>query len=868
MKRYNTTEHPDVPYIPAAVNVGFLYVPLFLVIYFTFGYVHAEEFFNPSALEIDNPSSTPVDLSQFSRAGNHAPGNYYVQVYINGEFVGLDNIEFASEDNRRLQPRLSLAMLEGMGVNIASLPIATKYPRDKLFTPFDNSIPQAKSDFDFEHLKLSISIPQVYMKSDAQGAVESKYWDQGITAAMVNYDFSGSNTWSDGSTGGDNKTDSYYLNLRSGVNISGWRLRNYSAWSYSKNSASDNNGYDTSNSKWDSINTFIQHDVPVIKGTFVAGESYTPSDVFDSIQFRGVQVASDDNMLPDSLRGFAPTIRGIANSNAQVTVRQNGSIIYQTYVSPGVFAINDLYPTATSGDLVVTVRESNGNERTFTQPFANVPIMQREGRLKYGFTVGEYRSSSYDAEKSKLGQLSLIYGLSNELTIYGGTQLSQYYNAFAAGVGFGLGGLGAISLDATKAYTESNSNATADKEGQSYRVQYAKNVQATDSTITLAGYRYSTDGFYTFNEAMDFRDLNINSSVGADKNKRSKVQFILSQNLMGGDWGSLSFSGYQQDYWDYDGYERNFNVSYNSSWKGITWSLMYAYTSSPFQDQGNDQQLALNISIPLSRWLSNSYVNNSFTVDKHGKSLAQTGVSGTALENNNLSYSVAQGYGNQGAGYSGLINADYRGTYGEVSSGYNYNNDSRQINYGAQGVIVVHQHGLTLGQPNSGDLSAMALVRAPGAGGAKVINSTGVNTDWRGYTIVPYLNPYKRTRITLDPGTLKENVELSENVKTVVPTSGAIVLADFNTRVGARALIVLTRGEHVVPFGSTVTLLDDNSNTGIVGEDGQVYMSGLPEEGTLMASWGEGGSQYCRANYMLSAQGNASGIQQASAKCE
>lgn len=70
-------------------------------------------------------------------------------------------------------------------------------------------------------------------------------------------------------------------------------------------------------------------------GELTAGDSYTPSALFDSLPFRGLQLASDDNMLPDSMKGFAPTIHGIARSNAQVTIRQNGYIINQRYVPPG-----------------------------------------------------------------------------------------------------------------------------------------------------------------------------------------------------------------------------------------------------------------------------------------------------------------------------------------------------------------------------------------------------------------------------------------------------------------------------------------------------------------------------------------------------
>lgn len=83
------------------------------------------------------------------------------------------------------------------------------------------------------------------------------------------------------------------------------------------------------------MNTYIQRDIQRLQGQLTLGDSYTPSDIFDSVQFRGAQLASDDNMLPDSLRGFAPIIRGIAQSNAQVTIKQNGYIIYQSYVAPG-----------------------------------------------------------------------------------------------------------------------------------------------------------------------------------------------------------------------------------------------------------------------------------------------------------------------------------------------------------------------------------------------------------------------------------------------------------------------------------------------------------------------------------------------------
>lgn len=104
-------------------------------------------------------------------------------------------------------------------------------------------------------------------------------------------------------------------------------------------------------------------------------------------------------MLPDSLRGYAPVVRGIARTNARVIIKQNGYTIYQSYVSPGAFEITDMYPTGSSGDLDVTIKEADGSEQHQTVAFASLPILQREGRLKYSLTSGQYRPYDSDIDK-------------------------------------------------------------------------------------------------------------------------------------------------------------------------------------------------------------------------------------------------------------------------------------------------------------------------------------------------------------------------------------------------------------------------------------------------------------------------------------
>ena len=72
------------------------------------------------------------------------------------------------------------------------------------------------------------------------------------------------------------------------------------------------------------------------------GDSNTGNDVFDSVGFTRRAAFLVRQHVPGQPAGYAPTVRGIARTPAKVVVRQNGYVIYQSYVQPGAFAITDL----------------------------------------------------------------------------------------------------------------------------------------------------------------------------------------------------------------------------------------------------------------------------------------------------------------------------------------------------------------------------------------------------------------------------------------------------------------------------------------------------------------------------------------------
>lgn len=588
----------------------------------------AREYFNPALLGIDGPGKELTDLSAFEEGIGQMPGTYRVDVIVNKSSAGVHDVNFVMQNdtagNTTLQPCFSVDSLREFGIRTDAFPNLAGHGDCANLA----AIPQASAEFAFERQQLRLSIPQAAVDSHARGYVAPERLDEGINALLLNYSFSGANT--EARRGDMTDSDSYYLSLRPGLNIGPWRIRNYSTWNRNVNG-------DSADESWDSLYTYAQRNIIALKSQLTFGDSTAPSELFDSVPFRGAQLASDDDMLPDSLRGYAPVVRGIARTNAQVIIKQNGYTIYQSYVSPGAFEITDMYPTGSSGDLDVTIKEADGSEQHQTVAFASLPILQREGRLKYSVTSGQYRSYESDIDKKMFTQATLIYGLPAGFTVYGGGQFSQHYKSLLTGLGKNLGELGAVSVDGTQAWSTQKDQ---DKEsGQSWRIRYSKNILETGTNISISGYRYSTSGYYTLPEVLDtWRD---DESQNNNDRRRNRAELQLNQSI-GASLGSLSLNAISEDYWNSDRKMRSLGVGYSNSWGGVTYNINYSYnrntTDSDDSDKiyDEDQVFSLSINIPLDRWLSHSYATYNLNTSKRGNTNHTVGLNGSALEDNNL----------------------------------------------------------------------------------------------------------------------------------------------------------------------------------------------------------------------------------------
>ncbi|CAM4374013.1 fimbria/pilus outer membrane usher protein [Klebsiella grimontii] len=851
--------------------------------------LQAEEYF-PVGL-ISGAEDGVADLSYLTPAGTQMPGTYEVEMYLNGTWLASRNVRFVAADSvpaaktpmagsiaKADEPSsvVSSDLVSGQdirdktglmacltpddwrdaGLKIDAIPALANAPDDLCISP-GRYIPQAYTAFDFTAMRLDISIPQAMLKNRPQGWIPPERWDDGINALLLGYNLNGSH-----SNGDYGNSNNLYLNLDNGLNLGPWRLRDNRTWSRYATSGGE------TWSKWERLNTYAERAIIPLRSRLLLGEASTDGDMFDAFAFRGVKLTTDDSMYPDTIRGFAPLVKGAAFSNARVTIRQNGNLVYQTYVPPGAFVIDDLYPVSSGGDLDVTVTEADGTARTFTVPYSSVPLLQREGRMRYSVAAGRFRSNSDQYDNPAFAEGTLQWGLPYNTTVYGGLQGAEKYRAGMLGAGVNLGRWGALSADLTHANSELADG--THHSGQSLRFLYARSMSSLGTTFRLAGYRYSTKGFHTLDETAlkgmsgwlyDYDTLDADGRpeqrpytdyYNLYNSKRTRIQSNISQRF--GSWGSMYITGSRQTYWNSSHSTDSLTAGYSTSLGQANLNLSWGYSKASTQPH-SDRMVYLSFSLPFSALLpgsqnaqaSRTRLSGNMSHSSGGRSSYMAGMSGSVFDDARLSWNVQEGYARQGDGGnhggSGNASVDYRGTYGSTSLGYSHSPGYRQLSYGLSGGAVLHRNGLTLGQTPG---TTSVLVAVPGAAGVPVRNGTGVRTDWRGYALLPYSTEYRENTISLDADNLSENTELDATTTRVIPTRGALVRAEFKAHTGVRTLMTLTHNGKPLPFGTTVTV---GTSSGIVGDEGLVYLSGLAPEGELKAQWGAGANQQCTVRY-------------------
>lgn len=799
----------------------------------------AEVQFNTDMLRSFGDS--PVDISRFNQGNYAAPGDYTVPVIVNDRQVGRGTVRVRQQaGGSHPQPCIDTDLLIMAGINLTRLDQAAqaRLQADSCVR-IPDLIPDARAEFDNGEQRLDISIPQIWLNRSARGYVDPKYWNDGITAGVLRYN---TNVYRYGTSHGDSATQAY-AGLDSGFNIGAWRFRHRGNLNYSK----------LQGTRYQSIQTSVQRSLAPIKSQLTAGEFFTDGAVLESVGLRGVSLSSDDRMYPESQRGYAPTVRGIANSNARVRIRQSGNVIYETTVAPGEFEIDDLYPTGYGGDLEVVVTEADGSEHISRVPFSAPVNALRAGTTRYSVAAGQYRSALI-RKKPYVLQATARHGFNNLVTGYGGVVASKYYLAGQVGTALNTA-LGAFGLDAT--YARAKLNNQPDRTGQSYSLNYSRFFEPTSTSVTLAAYRYSTSGFLSLSDTMAQHSLDSRHTLPRHYggNAKGRFQVMLNQSL-GERWGSLYLSGYSQDYWGRNGRDTEYQAGYRNSFKQLNYSINGSRQYSVYSGKW-DNTYMVNFSLPLGR---NPGAPRSNTTIQHNNrdnstSIYETVNGSLGASNNPLYYGLSASHLSGGSGSSNNVsaNASWTSPYAQLGGSASRSSNGTQSSISVSGAAVAWSSGIAL-TPSLGD--TFAIVDAQGAAGARIANMNGLQVDSRGYGLVSNLTPFTQNTVEVDPKGLPLNVRFKSTVQHVAPTAGAIVPVKFDIEAGGQAAVIQARQHDgtALPFGAEVTD-PQRRHIGTVSQGSRIIAQNLTDiSGTLIVKWGMGENEQCQIDYALPQQ--------------
>lgn len=777
-------------------------------------------------------------------SGKSKPGKYDIDIYINGIFIENRKITFESGKDGYLTPYLNRTDVIRWGVDPKK--IDSKGKKDSVDLLSNKLI---RMNLDLNNSKLNFSIPQELLVTEYNDISPVDLWDDGINAFVMNYSV-GTNE-NENRQGRTSKTRSSWGQFSPGFNLGAWRVRNNSTWQHS----------DSGENTWKSNSTYAERGLYKVKSRLVVGQRNSPSDVFDSIPFTGVMLGTDDNMVPYSQREFSPMVRGIARTSARVEIKQNGYSIYNTNVPPGPFEINNITQAQDGGDLEVTVWETDGRPQVFIVPYQKPAISLHQGFVKYSVMSGRYHPAGFHS-KQDITQGTVMAGLPWNLTTYGGAEVSDSYKAGTLGLGISFGKLGSFSIDGTQA--KSRFNHQEQRSGNKSRLRYSNTIAATNSQISATYADYSNK----YSDITDVFDSYGNHSNNfwndAQYQHRSSSVIQFSQGV--GGVGTLTAS-LQKELWRDRKKTESYRLSWSQSFRYFSMTADWQRSMNALDRNGSnkDDIVSVRFYFQLDRWLGNSIqASTGFNSPSKGQQKYDVGLDGQSFDRQ-LSWSVRSEYDknkNSSSLANHLASAEWAGSYGKVGGSYNYSSEYRNISASLSGGMIVHHHGVTLGQPFT---DSVVLAETPGARGVKVGGWPGIKTDFRGYTILPYLSNYQNNLVKLDTNSLSKNAEILQSESRTVPTEGAVIEMPFKTKIGAKALFSITDSTgQKLPLGTELYVKGQSGVAGIVDDNGEAYLSGLEKEGELKAATP---IKHCIVNYTLSETKPIAGIYNLSVVC-
>lgn len=638
-------------------------------------------------------------------------------------------------------------------------------------------------------------------------------YETGGVAGLLNYDLTGFyNRF------GDSDSRFGSANTEVGFNAGDWivRSRQVQTWQDGLSRSTHLEAY--------AQRTFASH-----QAVLQAGQVNLYNPVLPGAQITGVQVLTEQALQEQSQ---GATIDGIANSPAQVEVRQNGTLIHSTVVPAGPFSLTGVRRLNSRSDVEVTVKESNGGERRFTVPAAMLGLgLPAPG---YSVSAGRVRNIG-DAQGDDPWVVSAGWtgAVHPQLSLGSGVLAASEYRA----AGVSLGWLPGLDSQVQLASQVADTHARDQVRGVQTDLSWSQRLNDQWSFSVANAWR--TPGYRELEEAT--------YEAETTQQRRSRYRDQQSASLgWAHPWlGAFSAGVSRSSNFDGDSSSRGL-VSWGTSVSGVSLSASAEWQMGGRQQQ--DNAFYFNVSLPLGDnrrvrvWVRNSGGEH------------RTGVGVNEQIDDQLSYRVSAEHDTRDQQVETTLGLSALPRYSQLDVSYSRSDAERSSYQGsARGGVVVHGGGVTLSPYPVRD--TFALVSVGDISGIKLSTPSGpVWTDWQGQAVVPQISPYGRSPVEVQTRSLPRNADINNGLAMLAAGRGAVDRVEFGVSLTRRVLLTVRTEQGVLlPRGASVSTANGEFVT-LVQDGGQVFLPNVLASSGLWVS--APGLPRCRLQFELPDEGD------------
>lgn len=670
--------------------------------------------------------------------------------------------------------------------------------------------PQTVIEQDPSNLSLSLVVSTDALRPAVQDV--SGYQTGGF-AALLNYDLTGLyNEYGDDS----NRFGS--ANTEVGFNAGDWIVRSRQVRTWQDGLARTTH-----------LDAYAQRTFAAQQAVFQAGQINLYNPVLAGAQITGAQVLNE-TALQDQNQGA--TIDGIANSPAQVEIRQNGTLIHSTVVPAGPFSLSDVRRLSSRSDVEVTVKETGGEERRFTVPAAMLGLgLPAPG---YSVAAGQVRKPS-NSEGAEPWVISAGWSgaLHPQVSLSAGVLAAEDYRA----VGTSLGWLPWRDSQLQFGVQGAQASGRSAEQGIQTDLSWSQRLSDSWAITTAASWR-----------SLGYRELE-DSTYTTDTREQERSRYR-DQESATASWSHPTLGAFSAGVSRSSSYTGDSSTRALASW-GTSFGRVSVSASAEWQVGGrkqSDDSVYLTISLPLGESRrARAWARNAGGEHRVGMGLSEQ-------LNDQLSYRVGVERDSRDREVESSVGVSALPYYSQLDFNYT-RSDAERASYqgGARGGVVLHGDGLTFSPYPVRDTFAVMSVGE--MAGIKVSTPSGpVWTDWQGQAVVPQLSAYGRSPVEVHTSSLPRNADISNGLAVLSAGRGAVDKVEFGVALTRRALLSVTRDDGTpLPRGAAVSTGDGEFVT-LVQEGSQVFLPNVLDQRPLFIK--ASGREPCRLDFELPGKGD------------